>query len=173
MSAVIRPCAPFVPSPDPIVKAMLELAEVGPEDIVIDLGCGDGRVVRTAARDFGARGLGIEAREAPLAKARQEAEREGVASEYDIRVAFLRMDLFKADISHGTVITLYLMPDAVNDLRPKLATLRPGTRICSHDYPLTGWRPIKTRRLAHAEKRRSVGEPWTMIYLYRLPESLP
>src|SRR3990170_8429729 len=132
---------PYVPSPQSVVADMLRYAEVGPADFVIDLGSGDGRIVLTAAKVFGARGFGVEIKDELVKKSNEAAKNEGLAD----RVRFMKQDLFKTDLSQATVITMYLLPDTVNLLKDKfLAELRPGTRIVSHDYPLTGWLPEKS-----------------------------
>jgi SAM-dependent methyltransferase len=157
---------PYVPSPQSVVSDMLKLAEVGPQDFVVDLGSGDGRIVRTAALVFGARGFGVEIKEPLVRQANAAAAREGIAD----RVKFINADLFKTDISQATVLTLYLLPDTVNLLRPKLlAELRPGTRVLSHDYPLSGWIPEKYVQMDLEDKVRISGVTTTLIYLYVVP----
>ena len=161
--------APYVPSPHSIVAEMLELAEVGPEDYLIDLGSGDGRIVLTAAKVFGARGLGVEIREDLVATANQAAVREGVAD----RVTFVQQDLFETDVSEATVVTMYLLPEMVNRLRDKLLSeLDAGSRILSHDYPIEGWRAEEVVRLELEEKVAVTGVPRTNIYLYRVPADI-
>ncbi len=134
---------PFVPTPMPIVNLMLEMAHVGPKDIVYDLGCGDGRIVIEAAKRFGARGVGIEYDGRLCEEARQWAEREGVADLVEIR----HEDVTKSDFSDATVVTLYLLPISNELLRPKLQALRPGTRIVAHDFKVGEWKPIETREV--------------------------
>jgi SAM-dependent methyltransferase len=129
--------APFIPTPPAVVAEMLRVASVGPTDVVYDLGSGDGRIVITAAKEFGARGVGIEHDPELVARAAAGAERAGVAH----RVKFVRQDLFQADLSEATVITLYLLPIQNHALRPKLQSLRPGTRIVSHDFAIGDWEP--------------------------------
>lgn len=129
--------APFVPSPPATVDEMLRLAGVGPNDLVYDLGSGDGRVVIAAASRFGARGVGVEIDGALVAQSRANAERAGVAD----RVRFLRQDLFATDLAPATVVTLYLSPNLNLQLRPALLRLKPGTRIVSHSSGLGDWRP--------------------------------
>jgi len=157
---------PYVPSPQSVVADMLKLAEVGPRDFVIDLGSGDGRIVLTAAKVFGARGFGVEI-QAPLVKLSNEAaQREGLAD----RVTFLTQDLFKTDISQATVLTMYLLPNTVNLLKDKLLTeLRPGTRVLSHDYPLAGWIPEQTLQMDLEDKVAISGVTTTLIFLYVVP----
>ena len=121
---------PYVPSPSSVVSDMLTLAEVGPKDFVIDLGSGDGRIVLTAAKVFGARGFGVEIKSNLVRESNEAAKQQGVAD----RVRFMTQDLFKTDISQATVLTMYLLPKTVNMLKEKLLTeLRPGARIISHD----------------------------------------
>ncbi|MDH4324074.1 MAG: SAM-dependent methyltransferase [Betaproteobacteria bacterium] len=157
---------PYVPSPQSVVSDMLKLAEVGPEDFVIDLGSGDGRIVRTAALIFGARGFGVEIKDELVRQSNADAEREGIAA----RVKFIKADLFKTDISQATVLTMYLLPDTVNLLRDKLlGELRPGTRILSHDYPLSGWIPEKYVQMDLEDKVKISGVTTTLIYLYVVP----
>jgi len=157
---------PYVPSPQSVVSDMLKLAEVGPQDFVIDLGSGDGRIVRTAALIFGARGFGVEIKDALVRQANADAAREGIAD----RVKFIKADLFKTDISPATVLTMYLLPDTVNLLRDKLLDeLRPGTRVLSHDYPLSGWVPEKYVQMDLEDKVKISGVTTTLIYLYVVP----
>jgi SAM-dependent methyltransferase len=157
---------PYVPSPQSVVSDMLKLAEVGPEDFVIDLGSGDGRIVRTAALIFGARGFGVEIKDELVRQANADARREGIAE----RVSFINADLFKTDISQATVLTMYLLPDTVNLLREKLlAELKPGARVLSHDYPLSGWIPEKYVQMDLEDKVKISGVTTTLIYLYVVP----
>lgn len=129
--------APYVPSPHYVVDEMLRLANVGPQDLVYDLGSGDGRVVIAAASKFGARGVGIERDPALIAKSRVSAAQAGVAG----RVRFVQQDLFTTDLAEATVVTLYLSPNLNLRLRPALLRLRPGTRIVSHSSGLGDWKP--------------------------------
>jgi SAM-dependent methyltransferase len=128
--------AAYVQTPPAVVEAMLALAAVGPADYVVDLGSGDGRIPIAAARDHGARGLGIERDPALVEQSRHNAARAGVAPRVEFRVE----DLFTADFSAATVVTLYLLPELNLRLRPRLLTeLRPGTRIVSHDFDMGEW----------------------------------
>src|SRR5437762_8744945 len=145
---------------------MLRYAEVGPSDFLIDLGSGDGRIVLTAAKLFGTRGFGVEIKENLVRRANEAARQEGLGD----RVKFLKQDLFKTDISQATVVTMYLLPDTVNLLKDKFLTeLRPGTRIVSHDYPLTGWIPEKYVQMDLEDKVQISGVTTTLIYLYIVP----
>ena len=128
----------FVPTPDEVVEAMLRLAEVGQNDVVYDLGSGDGRIPIAAARRFGARGVGIDLDPKLVAQATRNAQEAGVAD----RVRFVEGDIFEADISPATVVTLYLLTSINERLRPKLLKeLRPGTRIVSHQFRMGDWNP--------------------------------
>lgn len=131
---------PFVPTAMVVVDEMLRLANVGPNDVVMDLGSGDGRMVIAAAGKFGARAVGVELDEHLLMQSEESARQAGV----EARVKFLEQDLYKADLSAATVITMYLYPSVILKLRPRLLALRPGTRIVSHEYNLGEWRPDRT-----------------------------
>ena len=157
---------PYVPSPTSVVSDMLTLAEVGPKDFVIDLGSGDGRIVLTAAKVFGARGFGVDINEKLVKEANEAAKLQGVAD----RAKFTIQDLFKTDISQATVLTMYLLPNTVNMLKDKLLSeLNPGTRILSHDYPLSGWVPEKYVQMDLEDKVAISGVTTTLIYLYVVP----
>jgi SAM-dependent methyltransferase len=131
----------YVPTPEPVVDKMLELAKVGKDDVVYDLGCGDGRIVVTAAKQFGARGVGVDLDWRRIRESNANARKAGVTD----RVTFVRGDLFKMDFKDATVVTLYLLPELNVKLRPKLfRELRPGTRIVSHEFDMGEWKPEKT-----------------------------
>lgn len=160
---------PYVPTPDSVVEAMLKLAGVGPKDFLIDLGSGDGRIVITAAKKFGARGFGVDIDDTLVALSNRAAVREGVGD----RVKFYRQDLFQTAIGQATVVTVYLLPHTVNMLREKLRSeLKPGTRIVSHDYPMDGWIPERTISMDVQDKINATGVPTTWLYLYTLPVKL-
>ena len=127
----------YVPTPQVVVDEMLRLASIGPGDFVIDLGSGDGRILVTAAKKFGARGFGVDLDAELVAESRENARVAGVGD----RVQFLNQDLFKTDISQATVVTMYLLPQVNRRLRPRLLDLRPGTRIVAHDFDLDDWKP--------------------------------
>jgi hypothetical protein len=130
--------ARYRPTPDAVVDAMLRLAGVGKNDVVYDLGSGDGRIVITAAREFGARGVGIEIDPWLVLRSMRSAEQAGVAE----RVRFVHQDLFESDLSPATVVTLFLSRDLNARLLPKLRQeLRAGTRIVSHQHDMGDWRP--------------------------------
>jgi len=136
-----RPEVPFVPTPEEVVAAMLRMADVDQDDVLYDLGCGDGRIVITAAKELGCRGVGIEIDLTRIQESRINASNAGVSD----RVEFLHMDLFEADISQATVVTLYLLSKVNRRLRPKLfQELKPGTRVISHDFSMGEWIPEKS-----------------------------
>lgn len=137
----VRLDVPYVSTPHAVVDAMLELARVGPSDLVYDLGCGDGRFVIAAAQAFGARGVGVDIDPARIAEANAAARSEGVSD----RVRFLQQDLFGVDLSPATVVTLFLLPELNDRLAPKLRReLRDGARIVSHRWTIRGWPPDET-----------------------------
>ena len=128
--------APFVPTPQDVVDRMLELAEVTSSDVVYDLGCGDGRIVITAAQRFGARGVGVDIDPQRIAEANANAEREGVQH----LVQFVQQDAMTVDISEATVVALYLLSSSNLKLRPRLTEqLAPGARIVSHAFSMGDW----------------------------------
>ena len=139
---------PFITTPDNVTLAMLQLAGVGRADHVIDLGSGDGRIVITAARRFGASGLGVEIVPDLVLRSREAARQAGV----ERRVQFLEQDLFKTDLAAATVITMYLLPEVNLQLRPALLQLAPGTRIVSHDWDMGDWLPDQTTTVAAPDK---------------------
>jgi SAM-dependent methyltransferase len=139
---------PFVVTPDNVTLAMLELAQVGPRDFVLDLGSGDGRIVILAARRFGASGLGVEIVPELVERSRRNAQQAGVAE----RARFTEQDLFKTDLSAATVITMYLLQEVNLQLRPSLLALRPGTRIVSHDWDMGDWRPDRSLTVQAPDK---------------------
>ena len=131
---------PYVTSPAQIVDAMLELAQVKNSDVVYDLGCGDGRIVISAAKKYGARGVGIDINADRIQEARANARAAGVDGE----VVFETKDLFESDIRDATVVALYLLPEVNMRLRPRLLSeLRPGTRVVTHSFAMGDWKPDK------------------------------
>jgi precorrin-6B methylase 2 len=131
------PEVPFVPTPQVVVDEMLRIARVGPNDFVMDLGSGDGRIAITAASKFSARALGVELNDNLIFQSEENARQAGVEKS----VKFLQQDLFKADLSQASVITMYLLPSVNRRLRPRLLDLKPGTRIVAHDFDLDDWKP--------------------------------
>ena len=149
----------FVPTHLAIVHAMLELAGVTREDVVYDLGCGDGRIVIAAAREYGARGVGVDLDPRRVREARANAARAGVED----RVTFRVENLFDTDLRTATVVTLFLSPELNARLLPKLSReLRPGTRIVSYRYGIAGWVPDRTVSVTLLETHHSV-------YLWHVP----
>jgi len=140
---------PFVTTPQNVVDAMLELGGVGPSDTLIDLGSGDGRIVVTAAKRWGTRGTGYDIDPRLVAVARDNARREGVGH----LARFVVDDIFVADLSAATVITMYLLPAVNLRLRDRLRALRPGTRLVSHDWDMGDWAPERTIEVDAPEKR--------------------
>ncbi len=131
----------YVPTPPEVVQAMLKAAKVTKNDVVYDLGCGDGRIVVTAAKEFGARGVGIDIDPQRIKEATENAKANGVTD----RVKFLLQDLFETDFREATVVTLYLLPSLNLKIRPKLLKeLKPGTRIVSHAFDMGDWQPEQT-----------------------------
>ncbi len=136
-----KPEVPYEPTHEKVVAEMLKVAKVGKNDILYDLGSGDGRIVITAAKKFGTRGVGVDIDPALIREARENAAEAGVAD----KVKFLQQDLFKTDIREATVVTLYLGPEMNRRLRPKLLSdLKPGSRVVSHNHDLGHWTPLKT-----------------------------
>ncbi|MBD2355878.1 methyltransferase domain-containing protein [Tolypothrix sp. FACHB-123] len=150
---------PYVPTPQPVVDAMLQVAKVGKNDVLYDLGSGDGRIVVTAAQKFGTQGVGIDINPERIAEANQNAQKAGVTD----RVKFVQQDLFNTDLSKATVVTLYLLPDVNLKLRPKLfKELKPGTRIVSHAFDMGDWKPEQTLTV-----------DGKTIYYWVVPENIP
>jgi len=144
-----NPDVPFVPTSQEAVQAMLKLADVKKTDIVYDLGCGDGRIVVAAARDFGARAVGIDIDPQRIREARENAREAGVED----KVRFEENDLFQADIHEATVVTLFLLADVNLKLLPKLLQdLKPGTRIVSNTFNMGDWKPDKEVTIGDPEK---------------------
>jgi SAM-dependent methyltransferase len=132
---------PFVPTPQVVVDEMLRLAAVTPNDVVYDLGSGDGRIVITAARKFGARAIGVELDEHLIYQSEESARQANVLE----RVKFVQQDFFKTDFSQASVITMYLLPGVMKRLRERMLQLKPGTRLVAHDFDFDDWRPdVKT-----------------------------
>lgn len=158
------PDVPFVGTPPAVVDAMLEMARVGPDDMVVDLGCGDGRLVIAAARRYGARGYGVDLDGNLIARARAEAQREGVAE----RVRFEERNLYVTHIGEASVLTLYLFPRVNLELRPRiLRELKPGTRVVSHEFDFGAWRPDARTTVAVPDK--PYGPPKSEVYLWIVP----
>ena len=150
----------YVATADEVVRAMLEAARVGPNDVVYDLGCGDGRIVVAAASLYGARGVGVDLDPERIREARDNAARAGVSD----RVTFFTQDLFATDVTPATVVALYLSPDVNRRLRPKLVReLRPGSRVVSHQFDMGDWRPQRSFAVPVAGVSRHV-------FLWTIPD---
>ena len=150
--------APYVPTPQDVVDRMLALAEVGPNDFVYDLGCGDGRIVVTAAKKYGARGVGVDYDPERIKESEANAKAAGVQD----KVTFKQADARTVDVSPATVVTLYLLSASNLKLRPILTKqLRPGARIVSHAFSMDDWEPLKRDEFTDAD-----GIPRT-LYLWK------
>lgn len=161
-----RTGGPYVPTPQIVVDEMLRLGKVGPSDFVIDLGSGDGVIVLTAAQKHKARGFGVDIDPELVKLSNNEAKKRGLED----RVAFHVQDVFKADISKATVVTLYLLPGMMVNLRPKILNeLRPGTRVVSHDYNFDDWAADQQLTWDVPEKEKVNGIPKATVYVWIVP----
>jgi SAM-dependent methyltransferase len=152
---------PFVPTPMEVVDAMLDMAKVTKNDLVYDLGCGDGRIVIRAAQRFGARGVGVDLNPQRVTEARAAAKKAGPQIEKLVR--FEVGDVFEFDFSPATVVTMYLLPSVNLKLRPRIfKELKPGTRIVSHDFDMGDWEPQAKRELNGAT-----------VYFWTVPATVP
>ena len=153
--------APFVPTPMVVVEKMLEMVRVNRNDILYDLGCGDGRIVILAAKKYGARGVGIDIDPQRIEEANAAAREAGVEN----LVEFRRQDVFKVDFSEATVVALYLLEESNELLQPLFDRfLQPGTRVVSHNYPIPGW---KEKEMKFASVKVEDDEEEHDVYLYR------
>lgn len=154
-----QPDVPYVPTPQPVVDAMLNLAQVKKDDLVYDLGSGDGRIPITAAQKYGARGVGIDINPERVKEANENLQKAGVGN----LVEFRQQDLFETDLSNASVVTLYLLPEINLRLRPKLfKELKPGTRVVSHAFDMGNWKPEKVQQV-----------DGKTIYFWTIPEKVP
>lgn len=150
--------APYVASPVHVVDLMLDLAKVKPGEMVIDLGCGDGRILVAAAGKYKAKAVGIEISPKLVAEAKSRIAKEGLTAEAQV----IQGDLLKADLTGADVVTIYLATEVNSQLRPRLEKyLKPGARVVSHDFPVPGWKPTRIDR--------TDGRPEHAIYLYEMP----
>jgi hypothetical protein len=157
----------YVPTPQIVVDTMLRMAKIGPKDHLIDLGSGDGRIVITAAKKFGASGIGVDLDRVLLRMAVNNSRREGVSD----RAQFIEQNLFETDLSKATVISTYLLPEMNEKLRPKILALPPGTRVVAHDYHMGEWQPDDNDTLSVPEK--TVGNPGiSYVYLWIVPANV-
>jgi Methyltransferase domain len=152
---------PYVPTPEMIVDEMLRMAEVKGDDVLYDLGSGDGRIPITAAKQFGTRGVGIDLNPERVNEANQNAKKAGVTD----KVRFIEGDIFKSDFREASVVTLYLLPEINLRLRPQLLEqLKPGTRVVSHNYNMGDWQPEQTKTITTPD---GVDH---FIYFWRVPD---
>ncbi|HEX8399673.1 MAG TPA: class I SAM-dependent methyltransferase [Pyrinomonadaceae bacterium] len=167
MTADIRvvenvPEVPYVPTKELVVDKMLEMADVKGTDVLWDLGSGDGRIPITAAKRFGTRGVGVDIDPERVKEANENARKNNVTD----KVRFIEEDLFNVDFSEATVVTLYLLPEVNLRLRPKLLdSLKPGTRIVSHNYDMGNWQPEKVEVVKTADQDDHI------VYFWRVPEN--
>ncbi|HEY4675025.1 MAG TPA: methyltransferase domain-containing protein [Candidatus Bathyarchaeia archaeon] len=153
--------APFVPSPPQVIKKMLMLAELKAGEVFFDLGAGDGRTVIIAAKEFGARAVGVELREDLVKKALGSVYEQGLQD----RVTMVNGDMFGVDLSSADVVFLYLTTSANEKVKPKLESeLKQGVRVVSHDYEIVGWKPVKVENFC---ENQTLGYPSHTIYLYK------
>jgi SAM-dependent methyltransferase len=160
---------PFVPSPMLVVERMLQLAEVRKDDVLYDLGSGDGRIVIEAAKKFGVRGIGVDLNPTLVEQARRRAAEEGVSHLVEFRAA----DGLTVDISQATVVTLYMFKWFNNQMRPKLQRLKPGSRVVAHDFDIDDWKPTKIEYVNPGDDPSSeLAEPRT-LYLWKIDSESP
>ncbi|HZO03153.1 MAG TPA: methyltransferase domain-containing protein [Burkholderiales bacterium] len=160
-----EPPPPFITTPPEVVERMLELAGTGPQDLLIDLGSGDGRIVIAAAQKFGAQGLGIELDDRLVQKSRAAAQQANVAE----RVRFVQGDVLVADISRASVVTVYLLPGLMGKLQTRfISELAPGTRIVSHEFTMAGWLPDRTETVRLKTPHRGQGD-LSQLHLWIVP----
>lgn len=161
-----EPSVPYVPTPQVVVERMLQMARVTPQDYVIDLGSGDGRIVVTAAQKFGARGFGVDLNPVRIKEATENAAKAGVSD----RVTFFQRNLFETDLSQASVLTMYLLPRVNLDLRPKVLDLKPGTRVVSHDFSMDEWKADEAVNVDVPEKYGpGSGTGTSTIYYWVVP----
>ena len=160
--------APFVTTPEEVVDRMLRIAGTGPQDTVLDLGCGDGRIVIAAAKNFGARGIGVDIDARLVALSRENALRAGVAQ----RTEFTVGDALRTELARASVVTVYLLPFLIDQLQPKfLAELKPGARVVTHAFVMKGWKPDRSETVTIVQphgSRDSRGER-SEIHLWVVP----
>ena len=155
--------APFVPSPVQVIRQMLALAELRAGEVFFDLGAGDGRTVVMAAKEYGARSVGVELREDLAKKALSTVYEQALQD----RITIVNGDMFSVDLTSADVVFLYLTTSANEKVKPKLENeLRRGTRIISHDYEIVGWKPV---RVVNFCENQTLGFPSHTIYLYKIP----
>lgn len=151
--------APYVPSPEVVVEKMLEAADLKPNETVYDLGCGDARILITAAQKFRAKGVGVELSPALVKSAQEHILRLGLQN----RIRIIEGDLLDVDVAPADVVTLYLLTSSNVRLKPKLEkSLKPGARVVSHDFTMRGWKPDRVEKVDASRRIHT-------IYVYRMP----
>lgn len=150
---------PYVPTPDIVVEKMLQLAEVNGDDILYDLGSGDGRIPIAAAQRFGTRGVGIDLNPERV----REAKANASSAQVTHKVEFIEGNIFDLDFSEATVLFLYLFPEVNMKLRPRILEMKPGTRVISHNYNMGNWKPEQTTTI------KVPGGMEHTLYLWRVP----
>jgi len=159
----VRLQVPFVPTPEPVVRRMLTLANVRAGELVYDLGAGDGRILYSAVKDFDAKAIGIELHESRYEAIAKRIEQEHLGNSAGV----IRGDFFNINLSQADVVTLYLLTSVNSMIKPKLEReLKAGARVVSHDFPIHGWVPV------HVEKVRDRFSNPHMVYLYQMPRSM-
>jgi SAM-dependent methyltransferase len=155
---------PFVPSPMLVVERMLKLAEIKKDDVIYDMGSGDGRILIEAAKQYGARGVGVDLNATLVEQARRDAAEQGVSHLVEFRAA----DGLTVDISEATVVTLYMFKWFNNQLRPKLQRLKPGARIVAHDFDIDDWKPTKIEYVNPADDKSSEFHEPRTLFLWKI-----
>lgn len=157
-----RLMVPFVPTPEPVVKRMLSLADVKIGELIYDLGAGDGRILSSAVKDFSAKAIGVELHESRYEAIARRIEREHLGHSASI----IRADFFNVNLSRADVVTLYLLTAVNSMIKPKLEReLKPGARVVSYDFPVNGWIPLHVENVGHKFNGHT-------IYLYQVPKSV-
>jgi len=157
-AARVKTDAPFKPTPPEVVARMLELAAIRPDDVLYDLGCGDGRIVIEAAKRYGIKAVGFDIDPARVRESRENVAKAGVGDLVTIRQA----DIFRADLTGASVVTLYLLPNLNVRLMPQLARLKPGSRIVSNSFGMKGARPARMVKVPQDRGLR-------VVYLWVVP----
>jgi tRNA G37 N-methylase Trm5 len=153
---------PFVPTPEPVVKRMLSLADVKPGELVYDLGAGDGRILSSAVKDFNAKAIGVELNETRYEAIAKRIERERLGNSAGV----IRANFFDINLSQADVVTLYLLTAVNSMIKPKLEReLKMGARVVSHDFPIHGWIPLYVEQVRDRFNSH-------MVYLYQMPKSM-
>lgn len=153
---------PFVPTPEPVVRRMLTVADLKPGEVVYDLGAGDGRILSSAVKDFNAKAIGVELHESRYEAIAKRIEREHLSNS----AAAIRADFFQINLSRADVVTLYLLTSVNSMIKPKLEReLKVGARVVSHDFPIHGWVPLYVEKVRDRVNSH-------IVYLYQVPRSM-